>query len=616
MHHTSATFEFYKSQIILLTKASFKNDIQGIGTAAFSFFEGKQHSLGEIAQLSANHITSMFTDQQLIEWNDQNPQTILKWIEGLYFYFRSMAAIPEVADELWPYVTAIANKYRQYEDEYLGALCQLASWDFSYKKLRHQQCLDYIKSLRLTSKKTKTVRNLFLSTSINKDSSDFIKNIASAYKNRAQLSHHNLAISIINYYCMISQDEKTLDELIKILKGPNFKNRLNQESTDFLKPLIWELFDKAEYGRLLRFLRALKSCKSEAPFTSAHAFLLCNSEHLVIQGHNWLDTFETSGNYDSYKTLIAQSNKATNTFISLLGESTDTDPTFDSRRKGAPPIDDDLESLAIATISHLRLEDPIYSQLNLLTLTPSHNFPIQSSLFKLGKKAPIISTSLEELLEESETKKFIFFLSSLVAIMPIEESYIKAEFGANAKIIIDPTPADFVSSMTSGEYNVFYISCHGEYSHWGDGSEDNIVFSETSKISIQTIVECSAQHHEKRNIILNICDGATSTISCIPYNRGMASSFARGHQTVISHLWPVSSVYACAFGLLTLHFLKTLSAIETAQETFNILNSENPIIIRKTGSLSPALKILATYLSRADFNMNEFKNIGSVAIYS
>lgn len=617
MEYQPASFEFYRNQIISTAEALFCNDIQILGTAVFSFFEGKQHIIGKIGQVSGKHIESMFLNEQLIAWSDRNPQIVLRWLEGMFFYFKTMAVIPEVATDIWPYAAAIANKYQNYDCEYLGVLSQIALWAFSYKNDKYLECLEHIKTLKLSSKKARALRSLFLSTSINENIIDRNKNIINTYKNRSQLTHKNLAIAIINYYCNISKNENTLDELIKFLNGPTLKKRLNLESTDFLKPLIWELFDKTKYDLLLKFLRSLKNKSYDGgPFSSAHAFLLCNSENLVIQTKNWKDTFETSGNYTSYKNLIEQTNKATNTFISLLGESTNTSMLFDYRRKGAPPINDNLESLASATISHLCLKDPIYSEINLLTLTPSHNFPVQSCLFKLGKAAPVISTSLEDLVEEPQTKKFTFFLSSLVSAMPIELEFIKLEFGECSNIILDPSPEEFELAINLEQYNTFYISCHGEYNHWGNGSEDKIVFSESSEITIQTINKCSTRHKEKRNIILNICDGATSTISCIPYNRGMAPAFARGHQTVISHLWPVSSVYACAFGLLNLYFLKSMTAIDAARETFDILNSDAPVILRKIRSLSPSFEVLANYLSKADFNMKDFKNIGSVAIYS
>ncbi len=606
--------EFYLNQIEETIRHA--NDLQRAGTAIFSFFSGEEYEIGRQATVDSRHFEILFRDAMLSEWCQAHPRSVLKWIELMYNYFRSMSAIPEIAQSVLPWAMRIVEVFREYEIEALLASFQLASWDFFYGKENHPGYLQHIKSLPLKTKEAKLYRSLFNTTVINREQADFIESIKYTYKNRRGLEGKNLATAIISYYCHVVSQSEVLQELQTYLTGRRMRQVISQESCDFMKPLLWKFHTDNDYKSLSFLLRKLKGKASVENPKSSHGFLLSNGETLSILSTSGRDEFESKESYESYKALIRVSNRSTNTSISLLGEYNEDTSYFDQDRRGAPPIESDLGDLASAVIDHFKLHDSLYNELHSITLVPSHNFPIQSALFSLGRRAPIISTSLEDPIDDPETKSWIFFLSSNTATCNIEHEFIIKEFGANQEVIVDPDPELFASKLKSGEYNMIYISAHGEYNHWGESHADEIYFSEAAKIDIRTLKECSPGEGVKRNIILNICDGATTQISCNPYNRGIASTLAKGNQTVISHMWPVSTVYASAFGMLALHFIKSNTAIDTARLVYATLDDELDKIILNMRGLSASFSVLESYLAGKNFKMREFKNIGSVAVYS
>lgn len=617
MEFSYATKEFYEKQMIATNNRLASGDIHGAGRAVFSFFRGKEHIDGEEAIVSSQHILAFYNLADLSNACHTNKALLPRWIAATYRYFKEKAALPTIAEEILPFCLQLLTKFKADELDNLNALTQMAFWDFQHGKKHQQNLQRIITTQKLETKTAKNYRSLFLTTELNQNPASIIKNIEHTYKQRKTFTHQNLATTILNYYCKISKNPEHLEELIKVLKGPNLKVDIANGRTDFLQPLIVHLYEQKEYHLMLKLLGTLKNSQhSPQGLSTPHAFLISNSAQLSLLSPHWLDIFESQDNYENYEKLINQKNRATNTFTSLLGGVENGAPNLDLSRAGAPPESLDLESYAAATIEHFKLNDNVYGEISLLTLAPSHSFPIQSALFSLGKHSPLISTSLEDQAEEPEQKHFAFMLSTHTSSYNIEKEFIEREFGEKAKILTNPSPEVFEETLNDADLNAFYISAHGEYNHWQYGSNDEIIFSDDSKITMSTIKKCSFRRKTKSNIILNICDGATSAINCIPYSRGIAPALANGAQTVISHLWPVNPVYACSFGLINIFHLKSVPAIDAARLTFDILKLPKQDMLNEIRKLSHSFAGLATYLERTDFEMSQFKNIGSVAIYS
>lgn len=607
--------EFYIKQIIRAIDASQSGDTTNLSAAVFSFFSGSEYEMGNVANLESFHFLSAIKLEELSSFFGSHPEVLLKWIETLFYYCRSMSAISEIIVTVWPMAAKIVDALKgQREVEGMLASSQLASWDFFYGKANHPSYLDSIKKWEVTNQQARAFRNLLCSTQINLEQPDFRAYVQQCYLTKSYLSYENQAIAIISYYCHLEESAEILDELLCLLHSEGMKKLIKSGNCDFLKGLVGHFYDKNDYKSLLRFLSSMKEVAT--PESTGHGFLLSNGQNLTVMTASSKVDFLAEGNYLSYQRLIELRNRALNVYVSLLGEPSQDANYLDTDRGGSPPIEDDLSSYRDVIIKHFQLENNVYDEVSSITLAPSHDFPIQAARFSLGKNAPLISSSLEATTDDPEEKTFVFMLSSHTHTVEVEEKFIRAQFGTRAEIHIDPSIKKFIEVMQSEKHTTVYISAHGEYNHWGSGKEDHIVFSEKSNIPGDILRSCIPKSSHTRNVILNICNGATVEISCNPYSRGLAASIARGNQRVVSHLWPVNPIYAASFGMLILYYLKARNLLDATKETFRILSLENHRIIESTLSLGPGFDIFTNFLEGKNFQMNTFKNIGSLAIYT
>lgn len=119
-------------------------------------------------------------------------------------------------------------------------------------------------------------------------------------------------------------------------------------------------------------------------------------------------------------------------------------------------------------------------------------------------------------------------------------------------------------------------------------------------------------------MILNICDGAASRLSYNPNNSGLAAALASGGQVVISHLWPVNPKYAACFGLLLLDRIDTgsFSLGEAVLRVYRSLSQSNDKIAELVQGIGSYSDGLASMIKNTDFEISDFRNIGSIAIYA
>ena len=99
-------------------------------------------------------------------------------------------------------------------------------------------------------------------------------------------------------------------------------------------------------------------------------------------------------------------------------------------------------------------------------------------------------------------------------------------------------------------------------------------------------------------------------------DRGIAAALAAGNQTIISHMWPVNPIYAACFGMLAIYFSRRNTPISVARMIYEALDQENNSIINYSKRLAESFVNLERCLKDKDFDMRQFKNLGSISVYS
>lgn len=614
-----APAEFYLEQMQRLVKM-FGDDVDGkaeLGLPIMSFFMGKP-ALQPKSELFSGHIVIFLNDKKMRRYVELQPQLFFNWITVTFHYFLAMAAFPQLAREIWLVCWSLINMLESAVEEGISfdARCQMAGWAANYDKNFASRSLNHIKSMKSSSNRFKAYHSLFLSTSINKGHSDFISHTLNAMKLAEYLSPIHKIQAYVHYYCNVEATNEILNFIISATNWPEMEYYCLGKM-GMLETVVWTMQHNNNYDDLLFLQRCLKHDIRREDFQTSHAFLLPSmGETFVALKKSEKISYPSTDNGESYLRLMKLCNKINGVAISIRGEE-DLEVSEEVEKfedYGTPTRSNGFDELKNQIIRHYHLEDDFYKELNLISLVPSHNHPIQSALCSIDIVPPIISTSLQDLTEESQRRYFIFFLSSATYTHQVELNWIQSKFGKSAEIYTDPDPDFFIQKLCENQYSHIYISAHGQHDHW-ERLPDRIHFSECSEISIEKLKVPRVKSAERRTILLNICDGAATRISFNINNAGLAATLASSDQIVVSHLWPVDPKYAAIFGILMLDRLINESANLAALHVYSELDQPNFRIAENIKRMGPHYVELAQMVTNTNFEIADFRNIGSLAIY-
>lgn len=609
-----APFHFYVEQMRNAIRAFNTGRIANVGFPVMSFFSGKEQTQPS-ASLNPSHILVFRDDEDMERAIDGEPMLFIKWVETIYFYFLDMAAFPREAKDVWRDCWTLLGKFeKQYPT--LAARGQMAAWAASYDPTFAGIGLLYVKRKYVASPKEDALRSLILSSKINDGQDDQIGYVKNAAANLPLLVPVHKLQAIINYYCKVDASHEVLESIISALNLFELAY-IRKGKIGLLEPVVWTMQDKNNYNDLLFLLRCFRSAFNNESFKSGHAFVLPNIKNsFTALKVNERIQFSTEGNGDNYARLMRLCNKLNGVAISIRGEMElgSATTTFDDF--GKPIQDDVFDELKQGMIDHYHLRNDFFREVNLLTLVPSHNHPVQGALCSLGVAPPLLSTSLQDVVDEADERNYVFFLASSTYTVEIEEHWIRGSFGADADIRIDPNPDDVIAALNDERFTHIYISAHGKFDHW-ERESDRIHFSETSEVEVEKLMKTNTKWTSRRTVILNLCDGAATRISFNPNNSGLAAALASGSQFVVSHLWPVDPKYAAVFGMFVLDRLQSGRACQDAVlNVYKTLDQDNRAIAKSICAMGKSPKKLARMVLKTQFRFSDFRNIGAVAIYA
>lgn len=609
-----SSFHFYVKQMNRAILAFETGRLADVGLPVLSFFSGKEQSQPS-ALISPIHIYVFVEDKDMQNAIEFAPRLFIRWTEVIYFYFLEMAAFPREARDIWYCCWSILDMLEQ-SDSTFAARSQMAAWAAVYDERFADLARHYLKTVPLSSDEEEATRSLILSSRINEGQPDQIEHVknAMALSSKMPLAHKLLAY--INYYCNIDASYEVMTHIISALNWAELAYIRNGKA-GVLEPVIWTLQHNNNYRDLLFLLRCLRMDIRKEDFKSAHAFLLPNmSGAFTAMKANERTQLSFEANGDNYARLMRLCNRVNGVAISVRGEEelgADVS-TFDAH--GKPIQEDVFEALREAIVDHYHLKDDFYRELSLMTLVPSHNHPVQGALCSLGIAPPLLSTSLQDLVDEPDERHFVFFLANSTYTVNIESNWIRCKFGESAEIRINPKPEDVISALRDEQLTHVYISGHGQFDHW-ERQPDKIHFSDSLEIDVYQLRDIDNKRKSRRTLILNLCDGAATRISYNPNNSGMAAALASGSQVVASHLWPVDPKYAAAFGLFLLDRLHSgLSCQEAVLNVCQTLSQENKKIAESARQMGSFSEDLAQMIENTTFRFSDFRNIGAVAIYA
>jgi hypothetical protein len=274
-------------------------------------------------------------------------------------------------------------------------------------------------------------------------------------------------------------------------------------------------------------------------------------------------------------------------------------------------IDDDFEIPVEKPSKHASVPDPSFSNdyekllherflpvkkkilndVKSYFLYSSYQIPLQTLLIKYFGIGISINQSFTEPLKSRKISNVLIWQGD--CFLSETECNVVQEIFENAGIKVkrlsfhSSTKAEFIENYRMNAYDLVWVSCHGEFDHYHpqnsylvldqdkgpDDTDNHITYEELNTTVI-------AELKERRLLVLNACDGATTSLTNSPISIGLGASMANKNQSLISHQWPIDDLAGTIYGIILSHHLtKEFDYLEAYRKTvLEFLKGRNHIL--------------------------------------
>lgn len=586
--------QFYIDQIErLIEVANSNNKVQAWAPPIVSFFSGRivQSNDEEQPIYTAFHVNALdhAQDKEILrKYFIKNYKNIVYWVAYLYYYFRVVNAYPELASELLK-INGLLEVLDKLEESplisddnrffFLNAYAQILPYasginDDELVEICLQKLNDNYQNLSFDN-----YSNLmkFRCVITNKGNRSYYEAINFLKKEIITKSFDDNATIINSIYC---EDKEFFLRNFKILKKRLVETIDRTKSDQSFRLLIFNLLLDGFLYLVQELYYFLNYRNENFNFLNDHNFILVNTGDFVF--FNGVDAVYFENQSNIYKELMNSQNGCLNSYTSLAFDKVYVNKDLDYTRYHV--ADHNLSEFISNTISCYRVNGIEYSQFKSVTFLPIDTHPVQACIV-LNKKelAPLINISFDGKVPSLNNSKLLCFLTKNSQTYDNEFNFISS-LDYEKNIFTDPSREEFLHALNSIEYDILYISAHGEYEHFSSYYEEIVFGNEEDgfhRISTDDIERELNTKMGKKNLILNICDGANSGLTYLVANRGVANKFAIKGHVVLSYLWPVEPKYAVVFSSLVLYQLKEKKINQAYFDVLTLLNTTNEEIYEK-----------------------------------
>jgi hypothetical protein len=225
-----------------------------------------------------------------------------------------------------------------------------------------------------------------------------------------------------------------------------------------------------------------------------------------------------------------------------------------------------------AATKHLRLEevDGIVGDAGAVSGIvpwPMIPVPLQALMLKNLRWTAPISASLREPAPLRRTSR-VAILGGGSMTSELEREHVRRIFeacGARCDVAEYADTATFIEAYLDPAFDVVWFCSHAFQDHVSPHRSGlQLDDGEILKLKDLAALNEPAAGGRRRLLVLNVCDAASSAVLGGSMSLGVASTLASPTQSVIAHLWPLSPIAACAFGVLLADALADGSDASTA----------------------------------------------------
>lgn len=588
--------QFYIDQIERLIKLSNNVDkVQAWAPPIVSFFSGEVvQRNNEVQPLhSAIHIFALDYGQDkhiLRKYFVENYENVSQWVALLYFYFRTVNGYPILANELLGngllniLDTLSKNPSLNFKNKFCftRAYSQILSYAIGVKNDSIIKiCLEKINQDHYYLSEENYIELMQIrSFNSNKNHKNYRPAIDFLKEKILEKSLVDNT-SIINTIYL--EDKQFFLQNFKILKKRIYEDVQRGCTDNSIRSLIGNLVSDSFSYLVQEILYEINYSDENFNFVKNHSFIVANATNLSFYDNGIRSDFRDQ--YIIYKRLIGSQNLRLGSYTSLAFDDVEVAEDIDYKRYHV--ADHELSDFIIDTINCYRINEISYQNFETFTFLPIDTHPVQACLV-LNKKIvpPLINISFDDKKVYKKIKKVLCFLTRNSQTYDKEiEFFSSLELVYEIKIITDPDKNNFIKSLNDMDYDILYISAHGEYEHFTSRKEEIVFWSEDNeesyRISTKEINEKINKKKDKKILILNICDGANCGLSYLVSERGVANKFAIKGHIVLSYLWPVEPKYAVVFGCLVLYELRNKEINHAYFDVLSLMNTTNEHIYQE-----------------------------------
>ncbi|WP_321267587.1 hypothetical protein [Alcaligenes faecalis] len=185
-------------------------------------------------------------------------------------------------------------------------------------------------------------------------------------------------------------------------------------------------------------------------------------------------------------------------------------------------------------------------------ILPAEGNPIQATQIAAWGKTWPIASSLTTPRPDRKPKSVLIWQGGVYS-GPMELDLVEAAFKAAGAEVTKVAPetsssAEFLKEYENGNYDVLWVSSHGEFNHYMPHHVELRLAQDSSRVMLDDVWNRAPNSEERRLLVLNVCDGGRFVEPSLLPRIGLAAGLSCSTQATISHLWPVRLLPSAAFG--------------------------------------------------------------------
>lgn len=184
----------------------------------------------------------------------------------------------------------------------------------------------------------------------------------------------------------------------------------------------------------------------------------------------------------------------------------------------------------------------------------------------------------------------------------LDEKSIQVDIFEKEKL----TKETFLEKYQDASYDLVWIITHGEFDY-NNPPYSYLYLSETSKISLWDLQNCTLKRNNKRNVILNACYSGCADVR---HNSmgfiGIAPSLITAEQDILGHLWFVHDLASATLGIFTLKYLlEGFELTKATQLASRNMFSSNYEIANKIIEINPSFEISERVMNNSSIELSQ-----------